>query len=708
MSGQVGLDAGSTRVNDLRPLDFEVFSGGMADIDTPNDRRTGELVENFDITPQAKLKQRPGSRILDDTATLIDASTGVRTNGQLGSIINYEDDLHVVLRAKDSLYAKNEASWTAGTAWTKLAGPNTGWEALPAFKALTAAAVVSSVPWKGHEILVGKDESAGSYISPQKVYLDDSSQFKVLNAGLPAPADPAGFQNRARVLTQACYLANDIKTQLNTHIADTTMHASATTLVTKANATSEQTLLDLTADILQAYNTHVNLEYAAGGWSAHRIDQIINVFGYDATLLTASLNYLAPYVPAPESIFEAARILNQVLWAANLHFIAFMDPPNTVAGSQYIGGSAVVWDTAANTATFTGADDYRTGDPIRFWNLVPTPLVLGTTYYAIKAAAGDGKIKVATTAALAAAGTPIDITSTADSGVIRDLTALHTGTPTPAIQGVQLNATLTSPPVGYAYPEGFGIISGYYPHISTAFYTDASTLFNDTLFHLNQAVGTQHAADASRTYFASLVDGYNNVSGKGPYDWQVFAQIVKSHAALRQHRMEKSSYYHVANDESALTLLSVSKSVYTQKYAPSPFDNTTWETVRSLLEDAAPKLVTHVSQGVGRHSGGSVSITITLSSHVWTQRRYALVYAHQYKTYKNLVFKVRSAPTYSDSYAIGHVFNDKIAFSLYLYSVVINLEESLALENYDAANIDLEVYRRWMARVRSTSQAQRN
>lgn len=699
-------------MTDLNPLDFEVFDGGMADPDSLNDRRTGEVVENFDITSTKKLKQRPGSEILDDTASLIDATTGVRTNGQTGSIVNYEDDLHLIVRSKDLLYAKNAATWDETTAWTKIQGPNAGWNSLPAFRALTAAGTVApSVNWQGHEIFVGKDESQDplAYISPQKTYLNDSNLFKVLNASLPKPADPFGFQAYTGILGQAIILANTIKTSLNVHFADTQAHVSASTAISASAATDEASLISLTTDILAKYNSHTDLETEAAQTdsteSVHGVNRITN-FGFDETKITACLNYQVAASAPPTNAHECARILNQILWSSNLHYMAFISDSDN---SDYF--------VKNTTAGFTGATDivnhadsniFRTGDTIHYiGGGLPGGVAAGTTYYIIKGskagtpAAGD--YKIATTLANARAGTAINLTTDGTGKTHSDLTNLH-ASPTPYIYA-------PSWLWDYVYPEGFRLYSSTYPHISSQLQVDVGSFVNTIYNHLSNTTGAQHTTSRGVLAFFQDTQTFANDQSAGSVafglgtvaykDWYVFGGMVKAYEAFKQHRLETSGDVHTVGSVEGATSASESKLGYTTKYNPSPFDKSTWEIITPLITDGKAKLVLHTAQA-GRHPGGAIALTWTYNyTHVISQRRYALVYSHQYTTFKKLKFQVKSAPNYSDSYAFAHVDDPALGFTPYYYSMSVgtmlssgsDLLKPPAMENIDADNVKLEVYR---------------
>jgi len=326
-----------------------------------------------------------------------------------------------------------------------------------------------------------------------------------------------------------------------------------------------------------------------------------------------------------------------------------------------------------------------------------------------------GSFYICTTLANARSGTFINISADGSSKVWKDLTNLH---PSSTLNGI-VSGPFGS---GYIYPEGFQISAqdnvvapfGSYPHISAALQYETSEFIEGMYEHLaniGPSGAAQHATSLAQSMFfndtyAFFYGGSGGSTGVGAYssstyyDWQVFGGIVKTYEALRQHRLETSGGLHgVGSGETAGSLLSQSKLGHTLRYAPSPFDSATWGIVSPMLSDGKAKLILHEAQGAARHGGGAASLAFTYNgTHVFAQRRYALVYSRQYKTYKNLKFYDRSAPNYSDSYAIAHVEDPTKGFDPYSFNIQISgiVGQGLtvpSIENLDASSIYLELYR---------------
>lgn len=687
-------------MSDLPFIDFEDFSGGMADVDTPNDRKTAEVIENYDITNTKKLKTRYGSQILDDTASLVSTSSGgVRENGQTGSLHRYDDDLHLIIRSKQSLYAKNASTWDASTAWTKIAGPNTGFESLPSVKSLTAHLVVSSVDWYNHTLMFGKDESLGKYISPQKVYLNDSNTFKILNAGLPKPCDPTGFVHYTSSIAWYIKLANDIKSNLNTHISDNAgahkygSGSVANAIVSASDATDLQSLITLTEEMVFKYNNHANLNPnsfdAASGFVAHRINQMSNgastVFGFDETKITAALNFLIPYAERPQTLTEVAKVIDLLYWTYMLHLMAFMDPPDSITSAVWPtgGGSSATWSIASDTCTFTGVDAFRTGDPVVFFGgTLPTEIVEGTVYYAIKT--DSTHIKLALTASDAFIGTAINLTGVpaGTNRVCKYHTKLH-----PSDSGFMLTVNDGQVASGFGFYSTDSTVSGY-PWINYSFASDVTDILTNFVSHMTS---TKHGTYA--TGGTDFLSSYANLEPTGGgCDWSLFGAIVRAYAGYRVHVAMNQGVHVVATTETAGNVPTITKMNYTSKYAISPKDKTTWTLAQTLLDDLDAKFVAHTADAA-RHSGGATTFSAAVGDYEWSQRQYAITIKNSYKTYNQLTFQEESAPNFSESLALIHYVGPSYDFDPYAYSVTLKAPMDFEFENYDEDNIALEVYR---------------
>lgn len=654
-------------MKDLLSIDYEDFSGGMADINSPNDRTSGEIAENFDITTEKKLQVRPGSTVLDETASLVSTSAGdVREDKHIGSIINYDEDRHLILRGINRLYAKSGSSWSDGTAWSRTNTPQVGYPQLPAAKALTAAAVVSNVLWRSHVISVGRDESESPnvYISPQKTFLDENNTWQTQNASIPSPSNPYGFIGYSKCLVECINLANELKAKFNTHAADGEAHATTSTPITSPDATDEKSLITLLMELVQDYNSHALDAMTPSDDNAHGFDTEALELRYLLTL-KVGLNHLVPDFVKPTSAFECAPILNRLRFAYNLHTVAFV--ALDVDNEDY-QGEVVTFNTTTDRFSTNSDEFLRTGDEIYFStsDTLPTPLVAGQSYFVVreKVIIPANPPRLAATLADARAGTYIDLGGS-PSGTHRAYPGpqnLHPKT--------DPDASVIAP---YIYPEGYEVTAKYVegvgdslppycqaPHYITHFANEIKGFLGLYRSHLSDGA---HFHDAARGYMTSDLTLMGIASDFPGDDWQGYAAIVKLHFSFRVHRIESSGEYHFASStEPDATELSAPWYAGTSKYVPDPFSQSTWENAYELWKDWVDKLVNtpsptdahYVNQfGGTRHVGTEPSIVWHRQyEYTFGAKRFALIGKVDRTLYDGTKFTDISEPNLTQSYCV--------------------------------------------------------
>lgn len=156
--------------NNLQPLEFADFSGGVTDnyVEAPLNRY--QSADNLLITPNKKLLLRPGSALLDPAFPQTPDG-----NTRIGSFINYDHDSNLLQQVgRDVFYIKS--------GWNNMKGPTGN----PFFNAGDTNSLVASSQWNRHVIL-----SNDAFASIQKVFRDGSGTLQVRTAGLPRlPVDP--------------------------------------------------------------------------------------------------------------------------------------------------------------------------------------------------------------------------------------------------------------------------------------------------------------------------------------------------------------------------------------------------------------------------------------------------------------------------------------------------------------------------------------
>ncbi len=155
------------------PFEVNDFRGGITDEVYNQDYSTGAEMDNFELTPDAKLMTRPGS-----VPDVVDALNGVIPDGnvRIGTLINYGNSANLLVHSSDKVFYRDP------TAYVTLQGP-TGNEVL---SVSTYTQALSYTQWNRH-IFLTSDE----YPRPQKIYKDSAGDLQVRTSALPPLAsDP--------------------------------------------------------------------------------------------------------------------------------------------------------------------------------------------------------------------------------------------------------------------------------------------------------------------------------------------------------------------------------------------------------------------------------------------------------------------------------------------------------------------------------------
>lgn len=152
----------------LSPASIGDFSGGITDnfIDSPPNKYF--KAENMLITENGKLTTIPGSEIYD-----VDKPQLPTGNQRINTAINFDDSL--IFGSGKKLFYEN------GAFWTELVGP----DASEAFNLGDANSYNTWGYWNKHLYL-----SNEAYSNILKLYLDDTSTYRLRSAGLPPIAAP--------------------------------------------------------------------------------------------------------------------------------------------------------------------------------------------------------------------------------------------------------------------------------------------------------------------------------------------------------------------------------------------------------------------------------------------------------------------------------------------------------------------------------------
>lgn len=155
----------SDLLQQLHPLEFADFSGGITEnyVEAPLNKY--QKADNLLITPNRKLLIRPGSQLLDPLNPQTPDG-----NQRIGSFVNYDHDALLLQQVgRDVFYIQLGV-------FNNLKGPTGN----NFFNAGDNNSLVASTQWNRHVIL-----SNDAFASIQKVYRDGAGVLQVRSAGLP-------------------------------------------------------------------------------------------------------------------------------------------------------------------------------------------------------------------------------------------------------------------------------------------------------------------------------------------------------------------------------------------------------------------------------------------------------------------------------------------------------------------------------------------
>jgi len=219
------------------PLKLDDFSGGITDDFIQGGAKQYLKADNLLITNDAKLTQRDGSVVIDESAP--------QPNGEarIGSIFEFQGELYATVENK--IFRKTTA------AWTELSGPDSN----PGLGVGDSQSSISFATWNNH--LFVTTDSGGKV---QKVYKDETNTIRLRTAGLPTLLNTDNF-DRGAILTAMITRASAIKDALNTHFTNSsTAHNSSdfisSALLPTSIPSTEEDLLVYTGALFAAYDNH--------------------------------------------------------------------------------------------------------------------------------------------------------------------------------------------------------------------------------------------------------------------------------------------------------------------------------------------------------------------------------------------------------------------------------------------------------------------
>lgn len=191
-----------------KPLEFNDFSGGITENILQGDPRRYERADNFFITVDHKLEERPGFLPDGETSYQIPGFLGQRINGY--HAVHQENEL--IPQVSRSLFFKNDDG-----DWAQIFGIG-GRQALSGGDQFsqTTLAEFQKVVYLATD---GDDENQG--VLPSKIYKDDTDSWVARTAGLPRSWVDGNYSDSS-LLAKCITNANALRASMVLHFQDAT------------------------------------------------------------------------------------------------------------------------------------------------------------------------------------------------------------------------------------------------------------------------------------------------------------------------------------------------------------------------------------------------------------------------------------------------------------------------------------------------------
>jgi hypothetical protein len=219
----------------LLPLTVNDFSGGKTDYILGGDPRQNEIIDNKVINENKDAVTRPGSK----------AKYNFRITSEeiISTIIDHDSE--IILQAGTRVFSQT-------TTPSEILSP----QGRSVFLKGGVDTLADTAFWNGHTLAVN-----GSFSSPQKIFRDESQNWRSVTLGLPEP-----------IYAWAMALANELKYDWSVHLYDATAHTAtdAAPFLLLPDASDLVSLIELTNALKASYVAH-NLDASlASGWSYHK------------------------------------------------------------------------------------------------------------------------------------------------------------------------------------------------------------------------------------------------------------------------------------------------------------------------------------------------------------------------------------------------------------------------------------------------------
>src|SRR3990167_6897393 len=201
------------------PLEVAQFDGGITDNYLDANLNQYQTANNLLVKDNGKFETRSGLNIYDSSIFR------VPHNERVNASILHDSEIFFI--GADQLF------YPTSSTWNTLTGPSSN----QAFFNSATSSYFSWAEWNKHLTIVGD-----SFFSPQKVYKDSGSTWRIRNAGLPKIT-----------LTSCIEMANDLKAKLAAHYIDAAQHTTAidtTNTIVAADSYTFSSLVTLVTELL--------------------------------------------------------------------------------------------------------------------------------------------------------------------------------------------------------------------------------------------------------------------------------------------------------------------------------------------------------------------------------------------------------------------------------------------------------------------------
>lgn len=290
----------------IAPLKVDNFTGGLTDSPVGAPSSQYQFADNIFLTKTGQIYSRPGA--VPFSVAFAQLPTG---NQRVGSLWNFNEDTNLIPQS-----ARRAFYFNAG--WSELLGPTGN----PCFSAGTIGNRVSGSDWKGHLVFTNDGGAL-----PMKIFQDSTTAYRALTLGMPKFLPANAYATTSTVTAAIRDLANELRSQMLVHFANTnyaTAHptpdtgaGSSTAIITSAALVAGDSFATaklLVQQLAEAYTNH------HADAVATKTKRVYHPQIYDNP---GAPNIGLDFLDAPKTWLELAQQVNQMKRNFNWHASSF-------------------------------------------------------------------------------------------------------------------------------------------------------------------------------------------------------------------------------------------------------------------------------------------------------------------------------------------------------------------------------------------------